>query len=456
MDRSGTTIAAIATPAGTGALAVIRISGPDAVGIAEKILLPCAGKRLSDAEPRRTLRARAETPDGLSDDVLATIFRAPASYTGEDIVELSCHGSSYLAGRILRALFDAGAVPAQPGEFTKRAFLNGKMTLTQAEAVMELISSRAKKAAEIAVRMLDGSTHRANEAERGRLLEIAGHLAAWIDYPEEDVEPLEPGILEENLCGIRTRMAAMIAKYDQGRMLKGIRAAIVGKPNVGKSSLMNRLAGETRSIVTEIPGTTRDTVESEIRLGELVLQVADTAGIRETTDPVEKIGVELAMRMLRECDVVLAVFDSSGEPDEQDWNLLKMTEGKRCIAVLNKSDLPPEPAMKRIEKAVPAAVRVSAVTGDGFDDLQEAIESLLKLDEVDVNEPMIANERQLDCLKRAHSAVLQAEEAVQSRVTYDAVTVCIQDALEALAEMTGENVTEAIIDEIFSKFCVGK
>ena len=452
------TVAAISTPAGTGGIAVIRISGENALGIADAMCERYAGgKRISDLPGGRTARVKIFDADGEPlDDGVAAVFRAPASYTGEDVVEISCHGGVYVTRMTLRSALGHGAQPAGPGEFTKRAYLNGKLSLTQAEAVMSLISAGGKSAAKAALSLLEGSLSKELRAVRDLLADTASHLSAWIDFPEEEVEEVEPEALGRTLSEARDRIGALVRDYDRGRLASdGIRTVICGRPNVGKSTLMNLLAGCERSIVADIPGTTRDIIEECVQLDGYTLRLSDTAGLRETDDVVESIGVDRAKRRVEEADLVLAVFEGSGELSEEDRRLLELLKDKRYIAVINKSDLD-----RRLSPALfgaaSSAVYISAKTGEGFGELRAAILSALELDGLDVSAPMLAGERQLGCAKAALGALDEALGALYSGMTLDALWVCVQSALGSLCELDGVDAEETMIEGVFKNFCVGK
>lgn len=391
------------------------------------------------------------------DDVIAFLYRAPSSYTGEDIVELSCHGGLWVVQKILRLCLENGAMPAGPGEFTKRAFLNGKMVLSQAEAIADLIGAQGDAALRAALSARDGALSTAIEEVVEKLMEQSAHLAAWADYPEEEMEAVESTALATALKCASNRIMRLLDTWDRGRWIReGIDTAIVGRPNVGKSTLMNLLAGKQRSIVTEIPGTTRDVVEDSVRLGECVLRLADTAGLRETTDAVESIGVELARSRMRQAELVLAVFDSSDCLTEDDFELLELLRNRPAIAVVNKIDLPPRLDVEAVRAVLPRLVTISAQSGRGREELEQAVEELLRLDLFDPSAAMVATERQRQCLLRADDSIGEALGCLQSGMMLDAVGVLLDDALDALLSLTGRKATDAVVDEVFARFCVGK
>lgn len=452
------TIAAIATAQGTGAVGVLRISGPQAKGIAEKVFFPLdAGKRLGELKGYTGCLGRIRDRRGEVDEAVAFVYTAPRSYTGEDVVELCCHGSPLLLQRALEALLEAGAQPAGPGEFTRRAFENGKLSLDQAESVMELISAQSESGARAALAARDGLLWRTIDSCTGRLLDAAAHLTAWVDYPEEGVEEVESGALLSSLREIEAQLNGLLEGYNTGRILReGVDTVIAGRPNVGKSTLMNLLAGARRSIVTAIPGTTRDVVEDSVRLGRLVLRLSDTAGLRQTADPVEQAGVELARERLAGCDLAFAVFDSSRPLEEEDLELARQLKGRPAVAILNKTDLERRLDATRLGEYFDTVVEMSAGEGTGVAELAAAAEKLLLSDRFDPAQPSLVTARQKDCVRRAAAAIGEACAALELGLTYDALSVCIDEATNALLELTGGRATVDVVDRVFEKFCVGK
>lgn len=451
------TIAAIATPQAAGGIGVIRISGPGAIEIADAVFDAASGQALTESKGYRAHFGRIFNENGPVDEAIALVFRAPHSYTGEDVVELSCHGGLFLLQQALRAVFQAGASPAAAGEFTRRAFLNGKMDLTQAESVMGLIGAQGSQAARAALSAHDGALSREIRAVSQSLLKNAAHMAAWADYPEEELPELDVTSLNLDFTQAHQRLSTLLARFDTGRaVMQGVDTVICGRPNVGKSTLMNLLTGGERSIVTSYAGTTRDIVEETVCLGSLVLHLADTAGLRATDDPVEQIGVTRARERLERAQLIFAVFDA-GEPlDEEDLRLLDACHGRPCIAVINKSDLSQRLDAGHVKRMIPETVFISAAQGEGYDALSAAAARVLGTRDFDPAAPLLATERQRACCLQALSCLEQALEAIDMGMTLDAVTVCIDGALSALLELTGEKANEAIVDEVFSTFCVGK
>lgn len=451
------TIAAIATPQAAGGIGVIRISGPKALQIADAVFQAASGLPLAQSKGYRAHFGRVFHESGPIDEAIALVFRAPHSYTGEDVVELSCHGGLFLLQQALRAVFQAGASPAAAGEFTRRAFLNGKMDLTQAESVMGLIGAQGSQAARAALSAHDGALSREIHAVSQSLLKDAAHMAAWADYPEDELPELNINSLNHDIAQARQRLFALLAQFDTGRAVtQGVDTVICGRPNVGKSTLMNLLTGEERSIVTSYAGTTRDIVEETVRLGSLLLHLADTAGLRETDDPVEQIGVTRARERLERAQLILAVFDA-GEPlNEEDLRLLNACQGRPCIAIINKSDLSQRLDAGCVKRLIPETIFISAAQGEGYGALSDAVARVLGTQDFDPTAPLLATERQRACCIQALSCLEQALEAIHVGMTLDAVTVCVDGALSALLELTGEKANEAIVNEVFSTFCVGK
>lgn len=450
------TIAAIATPLGEGGISVIRISGNDAISIADKCFFAFSQKKLSSLDGYQAAYGKiTDQNDDVIDDAVALVFRAPKSYTGEDVVEISTHGGTVVARQVLRRILSCGATLATGGEFTKRAFLNGKLDLTKAESVMGLISARNDAAAKISRGAREGRISRDTEDILNKLLETAASLAAFADYPDEDI----PNLNQENFSALLdecySKCEKLISTYDTGRIIReGINCAIIGKPNVGKSTLMNMLCGSERSIVTDIAGTTRDVVETTVSVGDITLNLADTAGIHETDDTVEKFGVDRAKEKIINAELLLAVFDNSRSIDTDDQQLLNSVRDKKCIVILNKTDLAPvfdKNALRDFE-----IVEISARESTGYDELCRAINRICKTEMLSPDDTVLINERQRDCVNRALGAVCAARDALQMGMTLDAVGVCVDDAIASLLELTGKRVTNEVCDEIFKRFCVGK
>ena len=454
---TGPTVAALSTPAAPAGLGVVRVSGRDAVAVASRVFRPASPSRSLDSLSGYTAAyGHVTDEEGDIDECVALVFRAPHSYTGEDVVEFSCHGGPYLLSRVLRALFAAGARPAGPGEFTRRAFLNGKLDLTGAEAVMGLIAADGQLAARTALAAREGAVfHRIQEVTRS-LVEAQAAFSAYVDYPDDDIPELEPTALAAVLEQAGRVLSQLLSTFDAGRILReGVDTAIVGSPSVGKSTLMNLLAGCERSIVTPAAGTTRDIVEETVRLGNVTLRLADTAGIRDAADAAEAAGVERARKRLRSAALVLAVFDGSRPLEEGDLALLRELPAS-SIVLLNKSDRPFVLDAGEIRRMVPRVVCISASTGQGLQDLVREVEDITGVCRLNGGEPVLATERQRDAVRLALDGIGQASAALAEGLTLDVVSVCVDSALGALMELTGERVTEAVVEDIFSRFCVGK
>ena len=454
---SNRTIAAIATPNAPGGIGTIRISGENAVEIAAAVFKPVSGKNICDFKGYTAAFGNVYDNNEKIDEAVCLVFRAPKSYTGEDVCEISCHGGLYVTKRVLRAVLDAGASPAEAGEFTKRAFLNGKIDLAGSESVMALIGASGKQAAAAALNTLDGNLSKKIRECADGIIGVCASLAAWVDYPDEDIEDISAAQMLPVFEKTRADLAEIVRRYDCGRAVTdGVDTVIVGKPNVGKSTLMNMLTGYERSIVTDIAGTTRDVVEERIMLGEIILRVADTAGIRETENVVENMGVSLAKRRLERAELAIAVFDTSVPLNSDDLDIIEQCKAKKSVAVLNKADLPAAADRAVIEKAFPFTVELSASTGAGRDKLEQAVAEIMMTNEFDPAAACLTSERQRQCCIRAMGHIDEAIAAIQSGVTLDAVNVCADCAIDALLELTGEKATAAVVDEVFSRFCVGK
>ena len=384
-------------------------------------------------------------------------MKGPRSFTAEDVVEINCHGGIITTNRILETMLNNGARLAEPGEFTKRAFLNGKIDLAGSESVMALIGASGKQAAAAALNTLDGNLSKKIRECADGIIGVCASLAAWVDYPDEDIEDISAAQMLPVFEKTKTELNGIVRRYDCGRAVTdGVDTVIVGKPNVGKSTLMNMLTGFERSIATDIAGTTRDIVEERIMLGEIILRVADTAGIRETENVVENMGVSLAKRRLERAELVLAVFDTSVPLNADDLDIIEQCKSKKSVAILNKADLPATADREVIENAFEFTVELSASTGAGRDKLEQAVAQIMMTNEFDPAAACLTSERQRQCCIRAIGHIDEAIAAIHGGVTLDAVNVCADCAIDALLELTGEKATAAVVDEVFSRFCVGK
>ena len=440
------TIAAISTAQAPGGIGIVRISGPRARAVADLVFRSPKGKKVAQAAGYTALYGWVYDGEEKLDEAIALVFAAPASFTGEDVVELSCHGGVFIMRRVLEAVLAAGAAPAGPGEFTRRAFLNGKMGLTEAEAVMQVISAQGVQSARAARAGKEGALERRITEIREKLIDAAAHLAAWADYPDDDVPQVNEAELLQALRDAREALDKLLRQFDAGRAIReGVDTVIVGRPNVGKSTLMNLLAGSTR-----------DVVEDTVILGDILLRLADTAGIRSTEDPVESIGVNIAKNRLQSAQLVLAVFDASMPLEEEDKKLIAELEGIPTVAIVNKTDLEPRIDMAYIQNVFAQVVSISARNGEGLEELQRACAQVLETSSLNPSEGMLYTERQRDDAKQALACVEEALSAMELGMTLDAVTVSVEGAVSALLELTGERATEAVVDSVFEQFCVGK
>ena len=448
------TIAAIATAPGAGGIAIVRLSGPESYEVAAKVFRPAnPAKKVADAKGYTAMFGAFVEREEAFDEGVALFFRAPHSYTGEDVVELSCHGGSAVARRLVEACIAAGAAP---GEYTRRAFLNGKLSLTQAEAVMDIISADGRQGAALANASLNGALARKIAAQKDALTALQAHLAAWVDFPEEDVPELSQSHLCDVLGGVEQELDALIQSYDAGAVLReGVDCAIVGRPNAGKSTLLNLLAGFDRAIVTPVAGTTRDVVEQAVQLGDVRLNLFDTAGLRQTEDEIEAEGIRRSWKKLDEAGLILAVFDGSERPTREDMELAQRCGGRPAIALVNKEDKPTRFDAELIAPYFAMVLPVCCQEEGARKVIAAAVARLLGTNQIDPHAASLSGQRQLSAATRARDAVAVALDAAQG-LGLDAVSVCVDDALDALCELTGENASEAVINEVFERFCVGK
>lgn len=450
-------IAAISTPLMSAGLGVIRISGKNAAEIADRVFRSVSGKKLAEISGYSALYGHVFDKKGDIDEVVALNFRAPHSFTGENAVELSCHGSVYILKRTLAALIAAGARLARAGEFTRRAFENGKMDLSAAESVMSLIGAESQLEHSAALSGREGVLFRRIDEIKGELTALSAHLSAWVDFPDEDVPEVSHDELYSGLKWAQKQLNRLICDFDRGKILReGIDTVIVGRPNVGKSTFMNMLCGADRSIVTDIAGTTRDIVEESVSVGGVKLRLQDTAGLHDTNDRVEKIGVEKARRRIETAALVLAVFNGSEPLSNDDLSLIKALKDRRAIAVINKCDLDMKIEAEHVSSVIKNTVVLSAKSGENAEMVEKAILSLSGLDGLDPTCAMMTTERQRDCAERAKSALNDGIATLEAGLTFDAVGVMLDEAIAALCELSGERVSDSIVDEVFSTFCVGK
>lgn len=452
-----TTIAAICTAQGEGGIGVIRISGENAFEIADKVFYNINNKKVVDMKGYTAAFGKVFDGEEEIDEAVVLVYRAPHSYTGENVVEISCHGGVFITKQVLRAVLNNGAVPAQAGEFTKRAFLNGKIDLTEAEAVIDIISAKSKSAARAALFVKDGVLRRKIDRVKENLLTQAAHLSAWADYPEEDIAEVSDDELFTTFDDAVRVLKGLLDTYDSGQAVKqGIDTVIAGRPNVGKSTLMNLLSGYEKSIVTDIPGTTRDIVEDTVVLGDVILRLSDTAGLRDTDDRVEQIGVDRAKKRLEQCGLLLAVFDNNQVLNEDDYDLIESAKNVPSIAIINKTDLEQKLDADYISRKIENVVYISAINGECREELTKAVEKIAGTANLNPSEGILSNERQRLAVSNALSSVIEARSALETGLTYDAVTVSLEDAISNLLELTGESTSDEVIDRVFHNFCVGK
>lgn len=449
-------IAAISTGRQVSAIGILRLSGDGCIAVAEKVFTPQSGQPLSQAANRKLILGTLRDKEGrIIDQCMAVCARAPHSYTGEDTVELQCHGSPAVLSAGLEALFAAGARPAQRGEFTKRAFLNGQLALTQAEAVIDLIEAETADAAANAAGQVGGALQKKLSPIYDQLTDLCSHFHAVLDYPDEDIDDFDLKQYAAMLRSNAKALYALLQTYGQGRILRqGVAAAIVGKPNVGKSSLLNTLAGYDRVIVTDIAGTTRDTVEETVLLGSTRLRLIDTAGIRETRDAIEAMGVERSRKAVENADLVLFLCDGSQPLTQEDQEVIEACLSKEnTIALINKSDL----GVVVVPSDLPftTIIPISTKTGSGLDQLRQVVDEMFAGD-TPCDGSILTNPRQFDAIARSYEAMLRVLQAMQLGQTPDAVLTDIEAAMEAMGEVTGATVREDITARIFERFCVGK
>ena len=453
------TIAAIATPPLPSAIGILRLSGDGAIEAAAAVFRPASGKSLAEYESRRLVYGTLLGPDGAPiDQALATISRAPRSYTGEDTAEFQCHGSPAVLQLGLEALFAQGVRQAGPGEFTRRAFLNGKLDLTQAEAVADLIDAETPAAVRQAAGQLSGALGRRVGAIYDGLVDLMAHFHAVLDYPDEDIDPFRADTIRAGLEEARAGLSALLATYERGRYIAGgVPCVLVGRPNAGKSSLLNALVGYDRAIVTDVPGTTRDTVEARCKLGGVVLKLIDTAGLRDTEDAVERIGVARSRAALEEARLALLVVDGSEPLTAEDLAAMDEAEkAPRVLCLVNKSDRPLAADVEALRRRFPNLRVVSAATGAGLEELEGDIAALFPTGGAEAAGELLTNARQAEAARRALAGVERAGESLAAGITPDALLTDVEEALSALGELTGASVREDVTARIFQRFCVGK
>ena len=453
------TIAAVATAYGEGGIGIIRISGEKSLDILKSVFQPASG---SDGiiSRRMTYGKVIDDENRLVDEVLAVYMKGPKTYTAEDVVEINCHGSMVSLRKTLALVLRKGARLAEPGEFTKRAFLNGRMDLSQAEAVIDLIKAKTDRSLDIAVSQLEGELSGRVGAIREKLLDVLVNITVNIDYPDEDIEELTYVELKKNISEINDMIRILTSSASAGRMIReGIRVAIVGKPNVGKSSLMNGLLRESRAIVTDMPGTTRDTIEEAISIKNIPVYLTDTAGIRETTDTIEKIGIEKTKEAFNSADFIIFILDGSEELTEEDRLIMEYIGERNALVLINKNDLGQKIDAHEIRDAMPGVrvIQTSLIKGEGITEIEDTIEELVYGGRISQKESlMVNNVRHIELLNRAADSLQDAYTMADAGEALDFIEVDVKNAYELLGEITGETVSDDIINEVFSRFCLGK
>ncbi|WNS75501.1 tRNA uridine-5-carboxymethylaminomethyl(34) synthesis GTPase MnmE [Bacillus sp. DTU_2020_1000418_1_SI_GHA_SEK_038] len=457
------TIAAISTPMGEGAIAIVRLSGDEAIAIADKMFRGVGGKRLKEVASHTIHYGHMVDPktNEIAEEVMVSLMKGPKTFTKEDVVEINCHGGIASVNRVLQLVLSHGARLAEPGEFTKRAFLNGRIDLSQAEAVMDLIRAKTDRAMNVALGQMEGRLSKLIRKLRQEILETLAHVEVNIDYPEyDDVEEMTHGLLLEKGSYVKEEIEKLLRTSHQGKILReGLSTVIVGRPNVGKSSLLNSLVQENKAIVTDIPGTTRDVIEEYVNVRGVPLRLLDTAGIRETEDIVERIGVERSRQVLKEADLILLVLNYSDDFTEEDENLFEAVEGMDVIVIVNKTDLPQKIDMERVRNLSRnhKLVTTSLLEDRGVDELEEAIASLFFEGSIESRDmTYVSNSRHIALLNQAFSAMEDALMAVEMGTPIDIVQIDFTRTWELLGEIIGDSVHESLIDQLFSQFCLGK
>ncbi|MYL20702.1 tRNA uridine-5-carboxymethylaminomethyl(34) synthesis GTPase MnmE [Halobacillus litoralis] len=454
------TIAAISTPMGEGAIAIVRLSGPEAVATAAGLF---QGKDLNNVDSHTMHYGKIIDPETgeMAEEVMVSVMRAPKTFTREDIVEINCHGGLVSVNRVLEIALAAGSRLAEPGEFTKRAFMNGRIDLSQAEAVMDLIRAKTDRAMDVALKQMDGRLSNLIHNLRQKLLETLAHVEVNIDYPEyDDVEEMSHDMMEQKTKEVHEEVERILETAKQGKILReGLGTAIIGRPNVGKSSLMNALVHENKAIVTEIPGTTRDVIEEYVNVRGVPLRLIDTAGIRETEDIVERIGVERSRQVLKEADLILLVLNYGDELTEEDEKLFEAISDMNVIVIVNKTDLEKKLDLDRVKELAndQPVITTALIREEGIDQLEQAIGQTFFEGDLDAGDmTYVSNVRHVQLLKQAKQALEDAQNGMEMGVPLDVVQIDVTRTWEILGEIVGESVHDSLIDQLFSQFCLGK
>ncbi|MEH6953939.1 tRNA uridine-5-carboxymethylaminomethyl(34) synthesis GTPase MnmE [Neobacillus drentensis] len=457
------TIAAISTPMGEGAIAIVRLSGDEAILIADKLFRSIGGKKLSEAATHTIHYGHLLDPKSgqVVEEVMVSVMRGPKTFTKEDVVEINCHGGIVSVNRVLMQVLTNGARLAEPGEFTKRAFLNGRIDLSQAEAVMDLIRAKTDRAMNVALGQMEGRLSKLIQRLRQEILEILAHVEVNIDYPEyDDVEEMTHKMLAEKAYFVRAEIKKLLQTSEQGKILReGLSTAIVGRPNVGKSSLLNSLVHENKAIVTDIPGTTRDVIEEYVNVRGVPLRLLDTAGIRETEDIVERIGVERSRQVLQDADLILLVLNYADKLSLEDEQLFEVVKGMDVIVIINKTDLEQQIDLDKVRELAKEhkIVTTSLLEDRGVDELEEAIASLFFAGTIDAGDmTYVSNSRHIALLHQSLTTIEEAIDGVEMGTPIDIVQIDLTRTWELLGEIIGESVHESLIDQLFSQFCLGK